>query len=122
MANILIADDEEIIRIPLKIALERKGHLVSEASDGNEVMDVLSSEQIDLLILDLVMPEKGGLEVLMDIGQKYPDLKVIVMTGQIDTTQQPFANLVDQFKIKYVLNKPFDMKQLFRVVKKVLHE
>jgi two-component system chemotaxis response regulator CheY len=122
MANILIADDEELIRLPLKRALEKKDHTVSEASNGNEVIDVLSRKQIDLLILDLVMPEKGGLEALMEIRQKYPDLKVIVITGAIDTKQIAFADLVDQFKIKFVLEKPFDIKQLFRVVRKVLRE
>ena len=122
MANILIADDEEMIRHTLRISLEKKDHSVSEASNGNEVMSVLSREQIDLLILDLIMPEKDGLETLMDIQPKYPELKVIVMTGAVDTTQSSFANLADQFKIKCVLNKPFDAKQLFRVVRKVLRE
>lgn len=122
MANILIADDEEMIRRFLRIALEKKDHSVSEASNGNEVISVLSRGQIDLLILDLMMPEKDGLETLMDIQPKYPELKVIVMTGAVDTTQSSFANLADQFKIKYVLNKPFDVKQLFRVVRKVLRE
>jgi DNA-binding NtrC family response regulator len=122
VANILIADDEEMIRYPLRIALEKKDHSVSEASNGNEVMSVLSEKQIDLLILDLMMPEKDGLEALMDIQQKYPDLKVIVMTGAVDTTQPTFANLVDEFKIKYIMNKPFDAKQLFRAVRNVLRE
>ncbi len=63
--KILIADDEQMIRRSLRIALERKGHLLSEASNGNEIMSVLSREQIDLLILDVMMPEKDGVETLM---------------------------------------------------------
>ena len=121
MKAILIADDEEVIREPLKTVLERADYDVSEAADGNEVMNILNNKHIDLLVTDLAMPEKDGFETLMDIRQKYPDLNVVVMTGVIDIDQSSFAAWIDQYHIKHVLEKPFKLKHFLKVVKKALH-
>lgn len=120
MGEILIADDEEIVRTPLRMVLEKAKYSVTEATNGVEVIDILNSKHIDLLVLDMAMPEKSGMETLMDIQKEHANLKIVVMTGAIDTHQKAFSSFVKQFHVKDVLEKPFDLKLFLAVVKKAL--
>ncbi len=81
MARILIIDDEPQVRALLLRALERAGHQPSVAKDGKEGVHLYREDPFDLIITDLVMPEKEGLTVIMELKRDYPDLKVIVMSG-----------------------------------------
>src|SRR5574341_1297301 len=81
MARILVIDDEERIRGLLCTALEMEGHEVHEARQGNEGLRVLRATPPDLVITDLMMPEKDGLEVIMALRREAPKLRVIAMSG-----------------------------------------
>ncbi len=120
MKEILIADDEEIVRTPLRMALERAHYHVSEAVNGLEVMDILKSQHIDLLILDIAMPEKSGVETLIDMQKEYAYQKVILMTGAVDTHQRPFVLLSKHYHAIDVLEKPFDLQSFLKAVEKAL--
>ncbi len=120
MADILVADDEEIVRQLLRKILEREGHTVTEASDGYQVIDILNIRQIDLLVLDLRMPGRGGIETLMELRPSHSDLKVILITGVVDTKRDFFINLFNRLGIKYVLEKPFDVKHFLKIVEESL--
>ena len=120
MEEILIADDEKIVRTPLRMALEKANYSVTEATNGVEILDILNSKHIDLLILDMAMPEKSGMETLMDIQKGHANLKIVVMTGAIDIHQKTFSRFVKQYHIKDVLEKPFDLELFLAVVKKAL--
>jgi len=66
MARILIADDDQQVRVMLKMTLERAGYEVIEAEDGNEAVKQFKSGQPDLVVTDIVMPEKEGIETIME--------------------------------------------------------
>ncbi len=82
MIKILIADDHAVVREGLKQILSETPHLVvaDEASDGYEVMDKLNKHAYDLIVLDIALPGKSGLEILKDIKIQKPKLPVLVLS------------------------------------------
>ena len=95
MARILIADDEEVVRDFARRILEEDNHTILEASNGNEVIRILKDERIDLLITDLVMPGKGGMEILMELKSNQPGLKIMVIE-KILSKPKKFREEVDK--------------------------
>ena len=107
MAAILIVDDDDSFRRMLRITLGRLGHSVTEARNGKEGLSALGHATPDLMILDLVMPEKEGFEVLKEIRSRIPPVKVLAISGgsRIGTADNlHMAKLMGAAK---VLAKPF---------------
>jgi DNA-binding response OmpR family regulator len=120
MAAILVVDDEPNVRILLRRILERAGHSVDEASNGVEALSLLAAKPFDLAILDVVMPEKGGIETLVDIRADFKALKIIVISGKVDIFSTTFQSLVGHFGASRILAKPFDAAELLREVESLL--
>ena len=83
MIKILIADDHPIVRRGLKqiVQDEKDMKVVSEAENSDEVLTVLQEHQIDLLLLDISMPGKSGLDLLVDLKSQYPNLPILVLSA-----------------------------------------
>jgi CheY-like chemotaxis protein len=81
MAQILLIDDEEPVRLTLSALLRVGGHEVVAAADGAEGLEVFQRQAFDLVITDLLMPKKGGLETIADLRRLRPGLKIIAMYG-----------------------------------------
>lgn len=120
MARILIADDEEDLRALLSRALAVAGHEVQAAKDGNEALAVLRTLKVDLAIVDLYMPSKDGIETIMDIRRRYPDIKIIAITGSVPKTGAPILAMAQKLGAHLTLAKPFSVEELMTAVKQVL--
>ncbi len=81
MATILVADDDEQVRSVLSRMLEREGHQVLQAADGFEASDLYRQRHPEVVILDLYMPEKEGLETLLELRTDFPGIRIIVISG-----------------------------------------
>jgi CheY-like chemotaxis protein len=81
MARILLIDDDDSFRTPLRLMLTHSGHFVIEARNGKEGLAMFTHADADLVITDIVMPEKEGLEVLMGLRKKEPPVKIIAISG-----------------------------------------
>lgn len=81
MARILLIDDDDLFRNAMRLTLAHYGHAVSEARNGEEGLKLFHANGADLVITDLVMPEKEGLEVLMELRQQRPPVKIIAISG-----------------------------------------
>jgi DNA-binding response OmpR family regulator len=105
MARILVVDDEEIARISLAEILRLEGYEVRTASGGQAAVEVLHNEHFDVMVLDLKMPDMGGIDVLKAIVDTLPELKVIVLTahGSMDTAIQALRFRVHDYMLKPVL-------------------
>ena len=79
--RILIADDDEPFRKMLRQMLEREGYEIGEAANGKEAIRNYSEQPFDLVITDIIMPEKEGLDTVVDIKNKDPEAKFIVISG-----------------------------------------
>jgi DNA-binding response OmpR family regulator len=81
MARILLIVDNDTVRALLRENLELEGHTVIEARDGQEGLDLFRQAGADLVITDIVMPEKEGLAVLMELRNAHPPVNVIAISG-----------------------------------------
>lgn len=115
--NVLVVDDEKNIRAGLGKALELDGHNVLLAGDGQEALDLLEEEEIDLIIADLKMPRLSGEELLRRVVESYPTLPVIILTGHgtIETAVQAMRDGAYDF-----LTKPVNLDRLSLLVKRAL--
>ena len=111
MACILVADDDKTIRSRLRQMLERHGYDVVEAGNGNEVLQVLEVREVDLLVLDIVMPEKDGLETLIELGRRRIEVPVIAMSGSTSAPMD-FLKMARKFGAREILYKPFKEAEL----------
>jgi len=114
-ARILVVDDEEIvIRSCLRI-LEGNGYEIDVAHDGHDALRKVESNTYDVMILDIMMPNLGGMEVLRRVKETHPDIDVIMITGlsQIDTAVQ--AMKLGAFDY---ISKPFEPDELKLVVQR----
>jgi two-component system nitrogen regulation response regulator NtrX len=113
MSTILIIDDEPGIRTVLTDILEDEDYQVVSACDGLEGLDILKSREIDLVILDVWLPHKGGIDVLKEIKQIYPELEVIVISGHanIDMAVKAVKNGAFDF-----LEKPLSLDKVITLV------
>jgi len=120
MPTIMIVDDEELIRSMIQKSLIRVGYNVLEANNGNEAMRIVGKEHIDMIISDLVMPKKGGLELMMELKNIFPNIKKIAISGKLPTENESITDLADRFNVDAVLSKPFELFDLLKVVKELV--
>ena len=115
MAKILLIDDEEQMRFLLTRMLMRDGHEVFVAQDGEEGVQSFYQVNPDLVITDIVMPEKDGLEVIAEIRTTHPKQPIIAMSGGSRTIIVDLDS-VKEIGVKSILQKPFTHQQLQEVV------
>lgn len=118
---ILVIDDELAIRTLIRTVLEEHGYQVLEAADGTEGLRMVHEQPVKLVITDVVMPNKGGIELLMELRKEFKNLAIILMSGKIETDADSFQELAAQFGVLAVLTKPFKMSRLLAVVEQSLN-
>jgi len=81
MATLLVVDDDPVLRALATEHLESVGHTVCVALDGVEAIAVLETLAVDLVVLDMMMPNKDGIETVLDIRRRFPDTRVLAISG-----------------------------------------
>ena len=120
MALILIIDDEPQIRSMLKLMLERDGYEVAEASDGIEGIRIYRQNPADLIITDLIMPNKDGIGVILDLKKEFPNVKIIAMSGGGLNKPEGYLKGAKKLGAACTLTKPIDRGEMLRAIKEVL--
>jgi YesN/AraC family two-component response regulator len=120
MENILIIDDEPQIRSMIRLMLERAGYTVSEASEGVEGIRSFREKSSDLIITDLIMPNKDGIGMIIDLKKEFPAVRIIAMSG--GGLNRPEGYLLGAKKLgaSCTLSKPINRQDLLRAVKDTL--
>lgn len=123
MLRILVVDDEESIRATLTQMLDRAGYHVICASSGEEAMQCIEMEPVDLVIMDLIMPgKKEGMETISDLHRAYPDLKIIAMSGGGRVGPNNYLSMAQKLGAHKSIAKPFDRDELIGVITDVMQE
>jgi two-component system cell cycle response regulator CpdR len=117
MAAILLAEDDDSMRRFLKKALERAGHTVIDASQGDEALTELQLREFDLLLTDIVMPVMDGIELARRAAEIDPEMKIMFITGFAAVALNAANQAPDDAK---VLSKPFHLKDLVQEVDRVI--
>ncbi len=112
-ARVVICDDQADVRKALRRGLERdpRFEIAGEASDGQEVRDVIAAEQPDALLLDFGMPGTTGVEVLRSLRSDFPDLKIAVISGFAEMGPEAVDMGADVF-----LSKPVHPRDLINAL------
>ncbi len=115
--RILVVDDEEALRIVLSAELEGEGYQVTNAGDGQEAINILATNEFDLILLDIKMPNVDGFEVLKYVKEHSPKTKVVMLTGFAD-----LKNAIESKKLgaEDFVSKPYDLVDLLTTVERVL--
>jgi two-component system, chemotaxis family, chemotaxis protein CheY len=112
MARILLVDDDCQVRGMLKMTLEREGHQIVEAENGVEAVNKYRPDSIDLVITDIVMPEKEGIETIMELRSMDPLVKIIAISGGGRINPNDYLNWARRFGVRHTFAKPVGREQL----------
>ena len=116
MARILIIDDEELVRFTIRQILEAAGHDVGEAKNGAEGLTRFKTNPYELVITDIIMPEKEGIETIIELHRDFPATRIIAISGGGRTRNLDFLKLAGQFGAAVSLAKPFSDDELIAAV------
>src|SRR5688572_12189200 len=116
MARILLIDDDEPFRGMLRMMLTQLGHEVREARDGKEGIASYVREGADLVITDIVMPEKEGLETIMELRRKHGAKKIIAMSGGGHMAPSDYLRIARQMGATRIIEKPFASESIIAAV------
>ena len=116
MARILVVDDDQPTRVALRVALGSAGHEVIEASSGHEGIRLYCEHPADIVLLDLVMPEKDGFETIRELRRNFPDVRVIAISAH----GQHYLQIAEGLGAVGMLAKPFKPEEVLEAVREAL--
>lgn len=122
MARILIIDDESQIRSMLRLMLERAGYEIAEAPDGIEGIRQYRENPADLIITDLIMPNKDGIGMIIDLKKEFPKVKIIAMSGGGVNRPEGYLDGAKKLGATRTLTKPIDREEMLKAVKETLKD
>jgi DNA-binding response OmpR family regulator len=120
MARILIIDDDRAVQLSIQLALEREGHQVVCASDGEEGLRVFANKPPDLVVTDLIMPNKEGIETIMQIRARDPKTPILAISGGGRLGNADFLKMAAKVGANAILPKPFERQDLTAAVRHLL--
>jgi CheY-like chemotaxis protein len=124
LAKILVVDDDLAVQMTIRLLLERAGHQVEAASDGQKGIAVFEGGDFDLLFLDIFMPGMDGIETMRHIHRRQPDVPIIVISGRplvADAAKEPdFLAMAIKLGAVSSLPKPFKPAALLAMVESCL--
>ena len=120
MARILLIDDEDQVRATLKEIMEKKGYEVAEAADGSEGMKLYREKHADLVVTDMIMPNKEGMETIMELRAEFPEAKIIAISGGGWVSPEPYLEVAQGIGAIRAFTKPFDIEEFLAAIEEVL--
>ncbi|HKI48383.1 MAG TPA: response regulator [Desulfobacteria bacterium] len=118
--SILVIDDDENIRLLLRAILEPEGYQVVEAPDGDKGVKAYQKNPTDLVITDLIMPGKEGIETIRDLRREFPNVKIIAVSGGGRIGPDSYLKMAKGVGALCTLSKPIDRSGLLNAVKEVM--
>lgn len=120
MYRILIIDDDMQIREMLRQMLEFEGYKIQEAANGKEALKMQSQNPADLVITDLIMPEKEGIETIREMRKMFPDVKIIAMSGGGVVGPESYLKIAKSLGAQKTFVKPIERKILLKGISEML--
>ena len=119
MGKILVIEDDDLMRDMLREMLRRSGHEVTVAADGVEGLTLLEEGTFELVVTDIVMPEKEGLETILAI-RRTMDIPIIAISGGGRNLPMNYLKAAAKFGANYAFTKPIDRKAFLAAVDETL--
>jgi len=112
--RVLVIEDHEDLREYLRLALESQGYDVLTAAHGQEAVGYLAGHPVDAVVTDLFMPEMDGIELIAAVRKKFPDVRVIAISGKPGVD---YLSVARELGVAATLRKPFEVEQLLVALK-----
>jgi CheY-like chemotaxis protein len=120
MQRILVIDDDEQLRALLYEILDRAGFEVVEAANGVEGLKLYRSQPADLVITDLIMPEKEGVETIMELRDQFPNARIIAISGGERAGGRNYLPIAARLGARRTVAKPFSRQEILDAVRETL--
>lgn len=122
LAHILLIDDDNNARKVLRKMLERMGHTVTEAVDGSKGIKAYNKNEIDLVVTDIVMPEKEGIEMIFEMRRINPEVKIIAMSGGGTLGSMEYLEMAEKLGARRSISKPIKYQDFLETIEETLNE
>ena len=120
MKRILVIDDDDLFREMLLVMIQREGYAVDEAEDGEIGVEKHKRNKYDLIITDIIMPNKEGIGTIMALRKQDPNVKIIAMSGGGRVVPNNYLNIAEKLGAHKTLSKPFERKVLIGTIKELI--
>ena len=120
MARILVIDDDPQVRDMLRQFLEWAGYEVRVAPEGSAGLKLHRAQPVDLIITDIVMPGKEGLETILEFRGQFPTVRIIAISGGGKLGPHDYLNTARVIGAQRTFAKPFDLRELLAAVREIL--
>lgn len=118
--RILVVDDDIDFREYVCDLLISRNYKVFRAGNGKEGVEIMKNEEVDVLLTDMIMPEREGVETIMEVKLICPDIRIIAMSGAM--RQETYLMIADGLGASATLSKPFKKQELFDAIEMVCKE
>ena len=118
--RVLVVDDSADIRGMLQAQLEMEGFHVATAPDGTRALALLGRLPADLIITDLFMPDKDGIETILEIREKYPALQIVAMSGWDSRQGSDYLKVAREIGAVRTVKKPFELTDIVKIVRDLM--
>ena len=108
MARILLVDDDPMVRETIRHILAAEAHEVTIAQDGRVALNLFEKSAFDLVVTDIIMPERDGIEVITEMRQRQPDVRILAISGGGRIGNTDFLKIAGKLGAHAVIAKPFD--------------
>ena len=120
MAKILLVDDDATLLLAMTLCLRGAGHEVVTAANGNEALVRVAQGKFDLIVTDLLMPEREGLETIVAVREQNPQQRVMAISGGLRSGPLNFLKVAQKLGASVALEKPFGTEVFLAGVEKAL--
>ena len=120
--KILVIDDEKSIRTIVRLVLKRAGYDVETAEDGAEGVKTFSEGKFDLVITDIIMPEKDGINTIICLKEIAPEMPIIAISGGGRKGSMDFLEAAKKIGATKTIEKPFEPEKLLKTVRECLQK
>ncbi len=118
--SILLIDDDKQFRNFVNEALLAEGYKVLIAGDGHQGAKMIEEHEPDLIVTDLLMPQKDGVRLITETRISHPHIPIIAMSGGTSFFSPAFLEAADTLGATHTINKPFEEEQLFELINKCI--
>jgi len=117
MEHILVIDDDDWVRQVIVSILEKEGYQVQEATNGEEGVNLCRETPVDIVITDIVMPVKDGLQTILELLDDFPDIKIIAISGGGAISPERYLKVASSLADIPTITKPFNKEELLTAIK-----
>lgn len=121
MTKILLVEDDELVRDMLVQMLQRAGHEVESATNGEEAAEKLKYIKPDVMVTDIIMPKKSGITLISEVKDKHPKMEIIAISGGGRLDPTGYLDLSESLGAAVSFEKPVDKSALLTAIDLLLH-